>query len=100
MLSRIAAAIAAALGLLVVFRLYAGGNAVLAASVGAALGLAFYVYTARGAYTFRYLFPGLAGIAMFIVLPLIYTVWIGFTNYNSKNLLTFENATHALLGEV
>jgi maltose/maltodextrin transport system permease protein len=100
MLSRIAAVVCAALGLFLVFRLYAGGNPVLAASVGAALGLGFYVYTARRAYTFRYLFPGLAGIAMFILLPLVYTTWIGFTNYNSKNLLTFENATRALLGEV
>lgn len=100
MLSRIAAVAAAALGLLLVFRLYTDGSAVLAVAAGAALGLAFYVYTARGAYTFRYLFPGLAGIAMFILLPLVYTTWIGFTNYNSKNLLTFENATRALLGEV
>ncbi|MBC7977477.1 MAG: maltose ABC transporter permease MalF, partial [Myxococcales bacterium] len=100
MLSRIVAAIAAALGLFVVYRLYAGGNAVLAAACLAGFGLAFFIYTARRAYTIRYLFPGLAGIAMFIVLPLIYTVWLGFTNYNSRNLLTYERATEALLGEV
>jgi maltose/maltodextrin transport system permease protein len=34
------------------------------------------------------------------VLPLAYTVWIGFTNYSAKNLLTFERATEVLLGEV
>jgi hypothetical protein len=100
MLSRIVAAIAAALGLFVVYRLYAGGNATLAAACLAGFGLAFYVYTARRAYTYRYLFPGLAGIAMFIVLPLIYTIWISFTNYNSKNLLTFERATEVMLDEV
>jgi maltose/maltodextrin transport system permease protein len=100
MLSRIVAAIAAALGLFIVYRLYAGGNALLAAACMAGFGLAFFIYTARRAYTYRYLFPGLAGIAMFIVLPLLYTIWIGFTNYNSKNLLTFEHATEALLGEV
>jgi maltose/maltodextrin transport system permease protein len=100
MLSRIVAAIAAALGLFVVYQLYAGGNTTLAVACLAGLGLAFYVYTARRAYTYRYLFPGLAGIAMFIVLPLIYTIWIGFTNYNSKNLLTFERATEVMLGEV
>lgn len=100
MLSRIAAVIAAGLGLLAVFKLYTDGSPVLAACACAALGLTFYVYTARAAYTFRYLFPGLVGIAFFIVLPLVYTTWIGFTNYNSKNLLSFENATRALLGEV
>ena len=100
MVSRIVAAVMAALGLFVVYRLYAGGNAMLAVACFAAFGLAYFVYTARRAYTFRYLFPGLAGIAMFIVLPLIYTMWIGLTNYNSRNLLTFDRATEALLGEV
>jgi maltose/maltodextrin transport system permease protein len=100
MLSRIGTAFAAGLGLLLVYWTYADGNAVLAALCASAFGLALYIYTARRAYTFRYLFPGLAGIAMFIVLPLLYTTWIGFTNYNSKNLLTFERATEALRGEV
>jgi len=100
MLWRIVAALAAGLGLLLVYWMYADGNALLAAACAAAFGLTFYVYTARRGYTYRYLFPGLAGIAMFIVLPLLFTVWIGFTNYNSKNLLTFDRATEALVGEV
>lgn len=100
MLSRIGTALAAGITLLIVYQLYAGGNALLAAACGGGLGLAFFVYTARSGYTYRYLFPGLTGIALFIVLPLIYTVWIGFTNYGAKNLLTFERATEVLLGEV
>src|SRR5436190_328299 len=56
--------------------------------------------TSRGTYTYRYLFPGLAGIAMFIILPLAYTVWIGFTNYSSRHLLGFDRVTEVLLGEV
>ncbi|HET9622387.1 MAG TPA: maltose ABC transporter permease MalF [Kofleriaceae bacterium] len=62
--------------------------------------LALFVYTSRRAYTYRYLFPGLVGIAVLTVLPLIYTVWLGFTNYSSAHLLTFERATEVLLGEV
>jgi len=100
MLSRIGTVLAAGIALLVVFQLYVGGNALLAAAVTGGLGLAFFVYTARRGYTYRYLFPGLAGIALFVVLPLVYTVWIGFTNYSAKNLLTFERATEVLLGEV
>jgi maltose/maltodextrin transport system permease protein len=100
MLSRIGTVLAAGIALLVVFQLYVGGNALLAAAVAGGLGLAFFVYTARRGYTYRYLFPGLAGIALFVVLPLVYTVWIGFTNYSAKNLLTFERATEVLLGEV
>lgn len=98
--SRIGAVIAALAALLVIYQLYVGGNPLLAAACAGVFAVAFYVYTARRAYTYRYLFPGLAGIAMFIVLPLIYTVWIGFTNYSSRNLLTFERATEVLLDEV
>ncbi|HEX8108287.1 MAG TPA: maltose ABC transporter permease MalF [Kofleriaceae bacterium] len=98
--SRLAATIAALAGLGAVYQLYVAGNPVLAAACAGAFGLTYFVYTARRAYTYRYLFPGLAGIALFIVLPLIYTVWIGFTNYSSKNLLTFERATEVLLDEV
>jgi hypothetical protein len=98
--SRIGAALAAVLALAVVFQLYTSGNAVLAAACTGGFGLAFYVYTSRRTYTYRYLFPGLAGIALFIVLPLLYTVWLGFTNYSSRNLLTFERATEVLRGEV
>lgn len=97
---RVAIAIAALVSLFVVYQLYTAGNAVLASACLAGFALTFYVYTARGAYNYRYLYPGLASIAVFIVLPLLYTVWIGFTNYSSKNLLTFERATEVLLGEV
>jgi maltose/maltodextrin transport system permease protein len=98
--SRAAAVFAVLVALLAVYQLYIAGNPVLAAACAGGFGLAIFVYTARGMYTYRYLFPGLAGIAIFIVLPLVYTVWIGFTNYSSRNLLTFERATEVLLDEV
>jgi maltose/maltodextrin transport system permease protein len=100
MLSRIGTALAVLIALFAVYRLAITGNPLLAAALAGGLGLGFFVYTARAAYTYRYLFPGLAGIGLFLVLPLIYTVWLGFTNYGSKNLLTFERATEVLLGEV
>src|ERR1043165_8628567 len=99
MLSRVVTAVAAILALFIVYQLYVGGNPMLAVALAGGMGLGFFVYTARSTYTYRYLFPGLAGIALFIVLPLVYTVWIGFTNYSSRNLLTFDRATDVLLGE-
>ncbi|HSK01305.1 MAG TPA: maltose ABC transporter permease MalF [Kofleriaceae bacterium] len=99
-LTRILAAIAALLGLLLVYRIYESGNAALAAALGGFMALGFFIYTARRTYTLRYLFPGLAGIGLFVVLPLVYTIGIGFTNYGSKNLLSFGRATKVLLGEV
>ncbi|HEX7836346.1 MAG TPA: maltose ABC transporter permease MalF [Kofleriaceae bacterium] len=99
-LSRIAAAAVAGIGLVVIYQIYVSGNPALAAAFTGGFGLAFFVYTSRRTYTYRYLFPGLAAIAMFIVLPLVYTVWLGFTNYSSRNLLTFERATEVILGEL
>jgi maltose/maltodextrin transport system permease protein len=98
--ARLAAALAAGLALLVVFELYASDNPVLAAACLAGFALAFYVYSSTRTYSARYLFPGLSGIALFVVLPLLYTVWISFTNYSSTNLLTFERATEVLLSEL
>ena len=51
-----------------------------------------YVYTSARAYVYRYLFPGLAGIAVFILFPLLFTTSIAFTNYSARNLLSFERA--------
>lgn len=47
-------------------------------------------FTSMRAYTWRYLFPGLLGFALFVLFPLFYTVYISFTNYSSTNLLRFE----------
>ncbi|MCS7240893.1 MAG: ABC transporter permease subunit, partial [Candidatus Bipolaricaulota bacterium] len=46
--------------------------------------LAFY----RRLYPFRYLAPGLLFMILMVVLPLLYTVYISFTNYATGNILT------------
>ncbi len=95
----VAATALSAIALILVFRIYASGNIVLASICLAGCALALYVYTSTRASTYRYLFPGLAGISIFVVLPLVYTIWISFTEYASKNLLTFARATDTLLSE-
>ncbi len=92
-------AAAALFALYAVWTVYAAGQVLLAAAVLAFMALLLFVYSARGAYTWRYLFPGLAGMAIFVIFPVLYTVRIGFTNYSSTNLLTFERATRYLLDE-
>ncbi|HEY8976430.1 MAG TPA: maltose ABC transporter permease MalF, partial [Burkholderiaceae bacterium] len=42
----------------------------------------------RAALAWRYLFPGVVGMLLFVAFPLIYTMWIGFTNYSSIHLLS------------
>jgi maltose/maltodextrin transport system permease protein len=95
-----AAAIVALVSLYLVYEIYASGNAVLAAAVAGFAAVGFFIYTFPRAYTVRYLFPGLAGLAIFVVLPLVYTITIGFTNHGSSNLLSFPRATKVLLSEI
>jgi maltose/maltodextrin transport system permease protein len=85
--------------LYLVWTIYRSGQPLLAAAVLASFSIGFYVYLAPRAYTWRYLFPGLAGMLIFVVFPLLYTVRIGFTNYASRNLLTFERSTRYLLDQ-
>ena len=88
-----------ALGLYLVFILYTTGQSLLAAVFLALLALFGYVYSTERLYPYRYLFPGLAAVLVFVIFPLVYTISIGFTNYSSKHILTFERATQTLLDE-
>jgi maltose/maltodextrin transport system permease protein len=92
-----ALALSALAVLWIVFRVYAAGQPVLAAAILGFFALGACVYLSDIALAYRYLFPGLAGMAIFVVFPLVYTVLIGFTNYSSSNLLSFERATAYLL---
>jgi maltose/maltodextrin transport system permease protein len=88
-----------ALGLYLVFILYSTGQSLLAGVFLALLALFGYVYSTERLYPYRYLFPGLAAVLVFVIFPLVYTISIGFTNYSSKHILTFERATQTLLDE-
>ena len=83
--------------LFLVFNIYLAGHAVWALAVLALASAGFFIYLSNVAFAYRYLFPGLAGMALFVAFPLLYTVQIGFTNYSSNNLLSLERATAYLL---
>ena len=79
------------------FQLYVAGQPLfglilllLAVATGAVFGM-------RRFYGARFILPGIAGVAIFILFPVLYTVWLGFTNYSSFNLLDRERATEILL---
>ncbi|MDN3578948.1 maltose ABC transporter permease MalF [Chitinimonas viridis] len=86
-------------GLFLTFKMYAAGQPLLATVCLATLGLATYIYSTGRAYAFRYLFPGLLAVVVFVLFPLAYTFTIGFTNYSSKNLLSPERAKQYFLDE-
>ncbi len=85
--------VAALAALWVVFSIYSSGQALWAVGALSLFSIGFFVYLSNVAFAFRYLFPGLAGMLVFVAFPLFYTVQIGFTNYSSSNLLSFERAT-------
>lgn len=79
--------------------LYSVGETLLAATVLVIAALSAWTYTSAKTAALRYLFPGIAAAAVFVVFPMVYTVAIGFTNYSSQNLLDFERARQYLLDE-
>jgi maltose/maltodextrin transport system permease protein len=82
------AALVAVAGLWLVFAIYAAGQPMLALGALALIAGGLYVYVSRAAIAWRYLFPGVIGMLLFVAFPLIYTMWIGFTNYSSTHLLS------------
>jgi maltose/maltodextrin transport system permease protein len=96
---RAVAAILGAALLYLAWLVATSGQLLLALAVLATAAIGLYVYLARPAYTWRYLFPGILGMLVFVIVPLVYTVRLGFTNYSSRNLLTFGRATQYLLDQ-
>lgn len=86
-------------GLFVVTAVYATGESLLAGVMLVTLACFIWIYSSPRTYAYRYLFPGIGAALIFVVFPMIYTIRIGFTNYSSKNLLTFKRATNYLLEE-
>ncbi len=67
------------------------GAIVLALATGFAV-----IYGASRFYGTRFIFPGVAAVLIFIAFPVIYTIYIGFTNYSSFNLLSYERTVEVL----
>ena len=82
------AALVAIGGLWLAFAVYSAGQPMLALGALALIAAGLYVYVSRAAIAWRYLFPGVIGMLLFVAFPLIYTMWIGFTNYSSTHLLS------------
>ena len=86
-------------GLFLVFNIFAAGQTSWALGVLLLLSVGFYVYLSNAAFAWRYLFPGVAGMAIFVAFPLFYTAQIGFTNYSSSNLLSQDRVRAYLLDQ-
>lgn len=81
----------------VVVLLLSARQPIWAAVVLALLGGTVLIYSSPRFEAWRYVLPGVLAVAVFIVLPMAYTVAISFSNYSSDHLLTFDRATTVLL---
>lgn len=95
----ILSAVAVLFGLYIVAKIYVAGQFLVALACLAVLAFGVFVYASSRAYPYRYLFPGLIATLVFVIFPIVYTIDIGFTNYSSRNLLTFERAKQYFLDE-
>ncbi len=55
------------------------------------------IYGFNRFYNGRFIFPGIATVTLFVLFPLGYTIFIGFTNYSSFNLLTQARSVEVLM---
>lgn len=61
-----------------------------------ALGFLF-IFGFRRFYFARFIYPGIATMALFVIFPIFYTIYLGFTNYGSFNLLTYQRVQEVLM---
>ena len=57
------------------------------------------IFGSRRFYSARFIYPGIATMTLFVIFPILYTIYLGFTNYGSFNLLTYERAQEILLSQ-
>ena len=93
-------AVVALLGLLVAYLvvlMYAQGEYLFAIMTLVLSSAGLYIFANRRAYAWRYVYPGFAGMGLFVLFPLVCTIAIAFTNYSSTNQLTQERAREVLM---
>ena len=89
----VALGLIAAIDLLLLYgvtMMYASGEIAFALLVLLIVTTGTWVFVSNKGYAYRYVYPALLGVSMFIVFPLIYTLNVAFTNYSSSNLLPLD----------
>src|SRR4029077_6710306 len=81
------------------FAVYQTGNLWIALSILIIVCLGALIFLSESGYTYRYFFPGLLGFGLFVIFPIAYMVFLSFTKYSSKHLLSFDRALALLRQE-
>ncbi len=88
-----------AVALALASNLAADGLLVAAAALLVVTALLNWVFLSERAYPVRWLAPGLLLTLLLVVYPLVYTVYLAFTNYSDGHLLTKEQVVAQLEGQ-
>ena len=84
-------------GIAVIRTVFDSGESGLGIFLTVILVLANVLYLQPRAYGYKYLFPGVALLALFVIWPAIYTVFISSTNYGTGHILSPEQAAEQVL---
>jgi ABC-type sugar transport system permease subunit len=57
------------------------------------------IFLVKKAYPFRWMAVGLVLMALFTIYPILFTVWVAFTNYGEGHLITKQQAVDQLLSQ-
>lgn len=79
-----------------VFTIYLQGEILFALLVLIVVTTGIYIFSNQSTYRWRYVYPGVAAIGIFVLFPLVCTVVIAFTNYSGSNQLNFEQVVRQL----
>ena len=77
--------------------MYARGEFAFALLTLVLASMGVYIFARKRTYAHRYIYPGVAGMILFIIFPLISTIGLAFTNYSGANQLSFQRAQGVLL---
>ncbi len=79
-----------------VFLIYSQGEYLFALLTLVILTSGIYIFSSKKVYAWRYVYPGIMGMTIFILFPLVATIAIAFTNYSGSNQLAFDRAVSVL----
>ena len=85
-----------AFALFFIYLLLSDGYWPLAAIIGVITLLMNYIFLAPNAYPMRWMSPGLAFMLLISVYPILFTIYISFTNFGASNLLPKVQAIEVL----
>jgi ABC-type sugar transport system permease subunit len=82
-----------------IFNLFANGHYPLAAAFLLVIAMVNFVILHRDAYPIRWMLIGLVFMSLFAIYPIVYTIFVAFTNFGDGHLLTEEQVVRQITNQ-